>query len=334
MKRIIIISILLFATLFVFLSNSCAYSKTLISSVILLPQLTNSDIDTEDEIIQETAKIQVNSTNETEELSHYLEDTRFSHFFKKRKDNKQNDGLISAYTLETIIPFIDIEFTTKGGETVYESATKCFINGVFIKNNKKIASFMIDSDSETYYYDLDVFINREYDFETFFDRGYGPNDLIIAMTDKRATTYDRWINDINNIGSFYKDPCFIVSIYPNQDEKEWYAQVIYKLDEEYRGGYKLSWIYLNEVTEIDYDDNYKDLYPIKAYAKSAEEIDLREDLALNSPKKIEHNISDNTELNVLSIYITNKDKIAYVTYKYNLNTVYAYCKLSHLFLPQ
>jgi len=192
--------------------------------------------------------------------SGWAEDGRFSRFFEKKDDTNNNDAGIKAYTRSTITPFLDIGCKKKGTTEVFFSATECFITGIYMKDKEKIARFTIGSDTEIlYYYDLNAFIDNQCDFETFSERGYGSNDLIIAMANKEVRTYDKRINhinkqgeyDANEIGYFINDPCFIVSILENQEskqgEKKIYAQVIYKSDEENDSGYRLAWIYYNDL---------------------------------------------------------------------------------------
>jgi len=190
-----------------------------------------------------------------------VEDERFSRFFEKKDNSIKNDGKIEAYTRKTITPFIDIELKTEGTIEIIFSTTECFINGIFVKDKEKIARFMVGSDTKTlYYYNLEAFIDTQRDYDTFYKRGYGSNDLIIAMANKEVKTYDKRMNhknkydedDVNEIGYFMNEPCFIVSILEDQEneqgEIEVYAQVIYKSDEENDGGYKLGWIYYDDVT--------------------------------------------------------------------------------------
>ena len=189
--------------------------------------------------------------------SGWVEDERFSRFFEK------NDSGIKAYTRSTITPFLDIGSKKKGTTEAAFSATECFITGIYVKEKEKIARFTIGSDINTlYYYDLNAFIDNQCDYDTFPERGYESNDLIMARADKEVKTYDKRMNhknkngeyDANEIGYFIDDTCFIVSILENQEneqgEIETYAQVIYKSSEEANGGYRLAWIYYNDVTEI------------------------------------------------------------------------------------
>jgi len=195
--------------------------------------------------------------------SGWVEDERFSRFFEKKNDNTKNDGKVEAYTRKTITPFVDIGLKTAGTIEVIYSTTDCFINGVFINDKGKIARFTVDSDTEIlYYYDLEAFIDTQCDYDTFSERGYESNDLIMAMPNKEVKTYDRRMNhknkngeyDSNEIAYFINDPCYIVSILENQEseqgEIEAYAQVIYKSNEENDGGYRLAWIYYNDVTVL------------------------------------------------------------------------------------